>query len=118
MAAQRVAETPKEINEWRKGTISVPELLLMSFQENSAENLILEYPSGFESGRRKEGRGTPPSARTICTWGFPLVPKLKKCSDTKRIKEVSVRNGRLGSIQFNQMFPKQRAQRCRRAARG
>jgi len=31
MASQRVPETPQEINEWLKGTISVPELLLMSF---------------------------------------------------------------------------------------
>jgi len=43
MAAQRVPETPQEINEWLKGTISHPELLMMSFQENSEENLIGGY---------------------------------------------------------------------------
>jgi len=53
MAAQRVPETPQEINQWLKGTISVPELLLMSFKENSEENLIVEYSpemSESESG--------------------------------------------------------------------
>jgi len=43
MAAQLVPETPQGINEWLKGAISVPELLQMSFQENSEENLIVEY---------------------------------------------------------------------------
>jgi len=32
VAAQRVPETPQEINEWLKGIISIPELLLMSFK--------------------------------------------------------------------------------------
>jgi len=53
VAAQRVPETPKEIKEWLKGTISVPEQLLMSFQEISEENLIVEYSTEFsesESG--------------------------------------------------------------------
>jgi len=53
LAAQRVPETPQEINQWLKGTISVPELLLMSFQESSEENLIVEYSpemSESESG--------------------------------------------------------------------
>jgi len=35
MGAQRVPETPQEINEWLTGTTSVPELLLMPFKENS-----------------------------------------------------------------------------------
>jgi len=43
MAAQLVPETPQEINEWLKGTISVPEVLLMFFPENSEEHLIVEY---------------------------------------------------------------------------
>jgi len=38
MAAQRVPETPKEINKWLKETISVPELLLMSLEENSEKS--------------------------------------------------------------------------------
>jgi len=53
MAAQRVPETSQEINEWLKGTILVPELLLMSFQEISEGNLIVEYSpemSESESG--------------------------------------------------------------------
>jgi len=53
LAAQQVSEIPQEINEWLKGTISVPELLLMPFLENSEGNLIVEYSpemSGSESG--------------------------------------------------------------------
>jgi len=53
MAAQRVPETPQEINEQLKETISVPEVLLMSFHAISEENLIVEYSpemSESESG--------------------------------------------------------------------
>jgi len=43
MDAKRVPETPQVINEWLKETISVPELLLMSCQEDSEEKLSVEY---------------------------------------------------------------------------
>jgi len=43
MAAQRVPETPHEMNEWLEGTISVPELFLMPFKEIYEESLIVEY---------------------------------------------------------------------------
>jgi len=50
LAAQPVPERPKEINEWLKGTVLVPELLLMPFKENSEESMIIEYsPETSES---------------------------------------------------------------------
>jgi len=55
VAAQRVSETPQEINEWLKGTISVRELLLMFLKENLKENLSVEYsPEMSESGNSSD----------------------------------------------------------------
>jgi len=53
MGAQRVLEIQQQLNEWLKGTISVPETLLMPFKENSEESLVIEYspePSENDSG--------------------------------------------------------------------
>jgi len=54
VAAQRVPGTPKLINGWLKGTISVPEIFLMPFKEISEEDFIKEYsPENFETGVRR-----------------------------------------------------------------